>query len=209
MNIAVIGANGREGRLITERLVQKGADVCAIVRSENKSAAQHVLQKDALDLSREDLAGFDAVVDALGTWTPETVDVIWKAEKHLADLLEGSSIRLVLVGGAGSLYTNPEHTQTLADGADFPDIYKPVAASHAKALADLRKRHSLNWTYISPAADFIPDGKETGRIIHAGEDFTVNQEGKSEISYADYASAFVQEVLHPSHNKERISFLAA
>ncbi len=52
------------------------------------------------DLNKDDLAGFDVVVDALGGWTPETVDVIEDGEKKLADLLQGTNIRLVVVGGS-------------------------------------------------------------------------------------------------------------
>lgn len=161
------------------------------------------------DLNKDDLAGFDVVVDALGGWSPETVDVIEDGEKKLADLLQGTNIRLVVVGGAGSLYTDAAHTKTLMDGEDFPEIFVPVATAHAKALADLRKRKDLNWTYISPAADFQADGEKTGKVIEAGEDFTLNRKGQSVISYADYADVFVNEVLNPTHNKERISFLQA
>lgn len=209
MKIAVIGANGREGKLITENLVSKGQDVTAIVRKSNQSAAKKAIIKDVFDLTKEDLEGFDAVVDALGGWTAETVDVIDRGEKHLADLLEGTPVRLVVVGGAGSLYTNPEHTLTVADAPDFPDLFKPVAAAHAKALDDLRSRKDLNWTYISPAADFQADGPKTGRVIEAGEDFTLNDKGQSVISYADYADAFASEVIDGHHRKERISFLQA
>lgn len=207
MKIAVVGANGKEGRQITEKLVEKGEDVTAIVRRQNQSAAQKILIRDALDLSREDLAGFDVVVDALGGWTPQTIDIIDQGEKHLANLLEGTKARLVVVGGAGSLYVNPKHTLTVADTPDFPDAFKPVAAAHARALADLRTRKDLDWTYISPAADFQADRPESGNVIVAGEDFTVNKEGKSVISYADYADAFVNEVLSGSHIRQRISLL--
>lgn len=207
MKIAVVGANGREGSLITKNLLNAGQDVTAVVRTKNNTKAPKALIKDALALTRQDLAGFDVVVDALGGWTAQTVNIIPDGEKHLANLLEGTNTRLVVVGGAGSLYTDPEHTETVADGKDFPDIFKPVTSAHDKALADLRTRKNLRWTYISPAADFQADGPETGHVIVAGEDFTLNKEGKSEISYADYAQAFVREVLEGKHIGQRISFL--
>ena len=95
----------------------------------------------------------------------------------------------------------------MADAPDFPDIFKPVAASHAKALDDLRTRKDLDWTYISPAADFQADGPRTGHVIQAGEEFALNSKGVSAISYRDYADAFVNEVLHGHHIRERISLL--
>lgn len=69
MKIAVICANGKAGQLITKEAVNRGLDVTAIIRGENKSAAKKVITKDLFDLTTEDLKGFDAVVDAFGAWT--------------------------------------------------------------------------------------------------------------------------------------------
>ena len=90
MKIAVICANGKEGKLIVEEAIGRGIDVTAVVRGENKSAADKVIVKDLFDLTSEDLYGFDAVVDACGAWTPETQDVIPNAVKKLCELLTGT-----------------------------------------------------------------------------------------------------------------------
>ena len=71
MKIAVVAANGKAGRLIVQELVGRGEDVTAITRGENKTDAQNSIQKDIMDLMAADLGGFDAVVDAFGTWAPE------------------------------------------------------------------------------------------------------------------------------------------
>ena len=68
MKIAVVCANGKAGTLITKEAVERGLDVTAIVREENKTVAQNVIIKDLFDLTTEDLAGFDVVVDAFGAW---------------------------------------------------------------------------------------------------------------------------------------------
>ena len=65
MKIAVVCANGKEGKLIVQEAMDRGLDVTAVVRGENKSAAKKVISKDLFDLTASDLAGFDAVVDAL------------------------------------------------------------------------------------------------------------------------------------------------
>lgn len=75
MKIAVICANGKAGQLITKEAVNRGLDVIAIVRGENKSAAKKVITKDLFDLTAEDLKGFDAVVDAFGAWTPDVLRI--------------------------------------------------------------------------------------------------------------------------------------
>lgn len=205
LNIAVVAANGRAGQLIVKEAVNRGHDVTAIVRGENKSAAQHVITKDLFDLTADDLKGFDVVVNAFGAWTEDTLADMPKASEHLADLLSGTDTRLIVVGGAGSLFIDKEHTTALEDTPDFPDSYKPVSAAHGKTLALLRTRSDVKWTYVSPAADFQADGERTGEYGLAGEEFTVNEAGQSVISYADYAIAIVDEAESGAHVGERIS----
>ena len=124
---------------------------------------------------------------------------------HLCDILSGSDIRLLVVGGAGSLYINAEHTLQVMDGSDFPEIFKPLAAAQGKALEELRKRNDVKWTFISPAGDCQADGKRTGKYILAGEELTLNSKGESIISYADYAVAMVDEIEKGNHIQQRIS----
>lgn len=205
MKIAVICANGKAGRLIVKEAMDRNLDVTAVVRGENKSAAGKVIEKDLFDLTAADLKGFDAVVDAFGAWTPETLEQHSTTLKHLCDTLSGTDTRLLVVGGAGSLYVNPEHTATVSDGPDFPEMFKPLAAAMAKALGELRQRKDVKWTYISPAGDFQAEGERTGEYILGGEELTLNSKGESVISYADYAIAMVDEIVGRSHIQERIS----
>lgn len=113
-----------------------------------------------------------------------------------------------MVGGAGSLYVNPEHTAGVADGPNFPDMFKPLAAAMAKALGELRQRKDVQWTYISPAGDFQAEGDRTGKYILGGEELVLNSKGESVISYADYAIAMIDEATKGNHIQERISVVA-
>lgn len=207
MKIAVVCANGKAGKLIVKEAVDRGHNVTAVVRGENQTVAQHTLVKDLFDLTSEDLAGFDAVVDAFGAWTPETLSEHSTSLAHLCDILSGTETRLLVVGGAGSLYVNPEHTAVVADGPEFPEAFKPLAAAQGKALEELRARDDVRWTFISPAADFQADGERTGVYILAGEELRLNDAGESVISYADYAIAMVDEAERTSdaHIRQRIS----
>ena len=205
MKIAVVCANGKAGKRIVKEAVGRGLDVTAVVREENHSAAPKVIQKDLFDLTSHDLTGFDVVIDAFGAWTDETLPLHSTSLGHLCDVLSGTDIRLLVVGGAGSLYVNPEHTVQVADGPDFPDIFKPLAAAMAKALEELRKRRDVKWTYISPAGDFQAEGERTGQYILGGEELTLNDRGESVISYADYAIAMVDEAVDGGHIQQRIS----
>ena len=207
MKIAVVAANGKAGQLIVEEAVKRGHDVTAIVRSENKTQAQHLLKKDLFDLNKEDLAGYDVVVTAFGAWTSETLPLHSKSIEHFNDLLAGTNTRFLVVGGAGSLYVDKEKKVRLVDTAEFPADYKPLASAQADELDLLRTKKDLNWTFVSPAAELIPDGARTGEYILAGDFFTVNEAGESKISYADYAIAFVDEIESGKHIQERISVL--
>lgn len=208
MKIAVVCANGKEGKLIVKEALSRGLEVTAVVRGENKSEASKVLQKDLFDLTASDLSGYDVVIDAFGAWTEDTLPQHSTSLKHLCDILSGTDTRLLVVGGAGSLYINPEHTACVADGPDFPDAFKPLAAAMAKALSKLRERKDVNWTYISPAGDFQAEGERTGKYILGGEELTLNSKGESVISYADYAIAMVDEAVSGKHIQERISVVA-
>lgn len=205
MKLAVVCANGKAGRLIVKEAVDRGIDVTAVVRGENQTVAARVIQKDLFDLTADDLKDFDVVVDAFGAWTEDPLPLHSTSLAHLCDILSGTEIRLLVVGGAGSLYVNKEHTACVADGPDFPDAFKPLAAAMAKALSELRKRNDVKWTYISPAGDFQADGERTGRYILGGEELTLSSRGKSVISYADYAIAMVDEAESGRHFNERIS----
>ena len=207
MKIAVVAANGKAGQLIVEEAVKRGHDVTAIVRSKNKTQAQHLLKKALFDLTKEDLAGYDVVVTAFGAWTPETLPLHSQSIEHFNDLLAGTSTCFLVVGGAGSLYIDKEKKVRLVDTAEFPAEYKPLASAQADELDLLRTKKDLNWIFVSPAAEFIPDGAGTGEYILAGDFFTVNEAGESKISYADYAIAFVDEIESGKHIQERISVL--
>ena len=205
MKAAVVCANGKAGRLIVKEAIERGIDVTAVVRGENKSEADKVIKKDLFDITAEDLKGFDVVVDAFGAWTEDTLPLHSSSLKVLCDALSGTDARLLVVGGAGSLYVNKEHTACVADGADFPDVFKPLAGAMAKALEELRMRNDVKWTYISPAGDFQAEGERTGEYILGGEELILNSKGESIISYADYAIALVDEMTKGNHIRERIS----
>lgn len=209
MKMAVVCANGKAGKWIVKEAVERGLDVTAIVRGENRSAAKNALVKDLFDLTNADLKGFDVVVDAFGAWTPETLPLHSASLKHLCDILSGTDTRLLVVGGAGSLYVNPEHSAQVMDGPDFPEVFKPLATNMGKALDELRGRDDVKWTYISPAGDFQVEGERTGKYMQAGEELTLNGRGESIISYADYAIAMVDEAMSGNHIRQRISVVRA
>lgn len=208
MKVAVVCANGRVGRLVVKEAIDRGLDVTAIAKGEDETATKKYVCKDLFDLTAADLEGFDVVIDAFGAWTEDALPQHSTSLKHLCDILSGTQTRLLVVGGAGSLYVNPEHTTCVSDGPDFPDMFKPLAAAMAKALGELRERSDVRWTYISPAGDFQAEGERTGKYILGGEELTLNSKGESVISYADYAIAMIDEAVNGNNIQKRISVVA-
>lgn len=207
--VAIVCAAGRQGTRLVNEAVSRGYDVTGFVRGEDKVAnpKAKTVVKDLFDLTREDLAGFDVVIDAFGAWTDETLPLHRTSLKHLCDILSGTDIRLLVVGGAGSLYVNPEHTVQVKDLESFPDAFKPLANMQGAALEDLRKRNDVKWTFLSPAGDFVADGERTGRYLLGGEEYFVNAKGESRISYADYAIAMIDEIENANNIQKRFSVI--
>ena len=158
-------------------------------------------------LKKEELAEFDVVIDAFGAWTPETLPLHKSSLNHLCDILSGTLVRLLVVGGAGSLYVNPEHTLQVMQLDTFPDVFKPLATNMGDALASLRSRSDVKWTYLSSAGNFVADGERTGKYILGGEEYFVNAKGVSEISYADYAIAMIDEIENADNIQKRFSVI--
>ncbi|CAM4320743.1 NAD(P)-dependent oxidoreductase [Erysipelothrix aquatica] len=209
MKIAVIGASGKAGRLIVDEAIARGHEVTAFVRDANKvtNKGASVFESDLFDLKSEDLKGFDSVVDAFGFFgEDQTVHVT--SLNHIANLVAGTPTRLLVVGGAGSLYVDEALTTQLMQTEGFPEAYLPMASNMGKALDQLRERADVQWTYVSPAADFRADGIRTGSYTLAGEVLTLNSQNESTISYADYAIAMVDEIEQAHHIQKRISVVS-
>ena len=145
MKIAVVAASGKVGRKVVAEAAARGFEVTAFVRRAVEiDGAAKVVVKDIFDLERSDLENFDAVVDAFGAWTPETLPMHSTTLKHLCNILSGSDVRLLIVGGAGSLFVDKEHKTQLLNTPDFPAEYFPIAQAQTKELAELRERNDVN-----------------------------------------------------------------
>lgn len=207
MKIAVIAANGHLGHMIVEEALEHKHDVTAIVRNENRSKAQKVILKSIMDITKEDLKGFDVVINAYGQKDESKLDEFKLSVAHLCNCLSETQTKFYIVGGAGSLFINKEHTQQLYQSETFPDYIKPTAQAASDALKYLRHRDDVNWVYISPAINFKYSGEKLKTYIIAGEELTYNSHGESMISYADYAYALMDILQANKFNKQRISLL--
>lgn len=212
MKVAIIAATGRAGTLIAKEAKDRGHKVTAIVRNAEKLADKElkVVEKDLFSLTSEDLKKYDVVVNAFGTGMEQE-----QAVKHvqfgkiLIEALKGApETRLIVVGGAGSLYVNAERTLRVMDTPDLPTFFQPTAINQAKNLEDLKEAVGIKWTFVSPALDFDATGKRTGSYQVGSDQVIVNSANKSYISYADFAIAIVDEIEQAAHVNERYTVVS-
>jgi putative NADH-flavin reductase len=198
MKIALIGATGNVGRRVTAEALRRGHDVIAIARDVSTlEPKDHVtpVQADLNDKAAigNAIAGADAVVLSVRF---QDLDV-----EAVLDALR-SAKRLLIVGGAASLYVAPG--QQLIDTPDFPDFIKVEAEPARQALARIQQEQGIDWTFLSPSVFFGP-GERTGNFRLGKDELLTDPGGKSHISYEDYAIALLDEIEQPKHSRQRFT----
>lgn len=213
MRIVVFGAGGALGTCITAELVRRDHTVKVVVRAGKKPGSARprtaIVIADVTDPRSvaEAVRGADAVVSAVGPAEGQEASVLLNAARGLLEGLRKAGVRrLVVVGGAGSLEVSPG--VQLADTAQFPPAWKPVADAHGAALAIYREEPDLEWTVVSPAALITP-GVRTGHYRAGGDQLLVDAKGESRISAEDYAVAIADEIETPRHIRRRFTVAAA
>jgi uncharacterized protein len=199
MKVAVIGASGRGGSRIVDELAQRGHQVTAIARNPEKIKAQAnvtAVKGDLFDAGFHGLlSGHDAVVSAVHFSASDP-------RKLIEAVRASGAKRYFVMGGAGSLEVAPG--VRLIDTPTFPAMYKDEAAKGADFLDMLRKESDLDWTFLSPAA-MIDVGSRTGKFRLGRDQLLVDEQGKSSISFEDYAVAVVDELERPQHSRQRFT----
>lgn len=200
MKIGIIGATGHVGSHLLKAALDDHYDVTAIVRSPEKlQVAVPVLKKDLFDLTTTDLSDFDIVIDAFNA--PHGREEMHKTSLlHLAKILRKTSVWLIVVGGASSLYLNTERTKRLLDTIPASSPIHPTASNMAQSLAELKEFPDVVWTYVSPAANFIYDAPFTGKYQINEDILEKDSAGKSEVSMADYAKGVMDLIKQPQKN---------
>lgn len=210
MKIAIIGASGKAGSQILKEALERGHEVTGIVRDGAKITDHEVLviEKDIFELTSDDLTGYDVVVNAFGA-APGNESQHVKFGRLLIEGLQGASgTRLIVVGGAGSLFVDEAKTVRVMDTPDFPKEFLPTAQSQGQNLKDLQESEGIQWTFISPSAFFDPEGQRTGAYEAGKDHLLVNSKGQSYVSYADYAIVVLDEIERSEHVNERFTVVS-
>lgn len=215
MKIALIGASGYVGAKLREEALQRGHHVVAIVRDPSKLPAHDALttrQADVYDSSNvaAAVAGSDVVLSAFSS-ANESEDVQARHVRAYRSIVAGTKHaginRLVVIGGAGSLFVAPG--VQLVDTDEFPAEWKPGARGARDALADLQKETELDWAFVSPPPMLVA-GERTGKFKLGGDEVPPMRDGQpASISTDDLAVAVLDEIEKPKHHRQRFSVLAA
>ena len=211
-NVVLIGATGFVGSAILEELVERGHKVTAVVRHADK-----VAKSDKVTVAEQDVADVDAMVklvegkDAIisaynpGWMNPQISELInTNYPKILEEAKKSGVKRLLIVGGAGTLFVKPG-LRVVDSGVIPAEIMGGVRPLGNFYLNTLMKEDGIDWVFFSPAGAFEEHGRKTGKFRLGKDDLVVDAEGKSHISVQDYAVAMVDELEKPQHHKERFT----
>ncbi|PMU27759.1 MULTISPECIES: NAD(P)-dependent oxidoreductase [unclassified Pseudomonas] len=198
--IAIIGATGRAGSQLLEEALRRGHTVTAIARNTDKIGVRPGViakQVDALDAQalEQAIRGNDVVISAAHFAT-------LPAEAVINPVKKAGVKRLLVVGGAGSLLL-PDGSRVI-DSTGFPEEYKAEASAGSVFLDTLRQEKDLDWTFLSPSAEFVETAR-TGTFRLGQDELLVSSEGRSWISFADFAIALIDEVETPKHSRQRFT----
>ncbi|MBR0937453.1 NAD(P)-dependent oxidoreductase [Bradyrhizobium jicamae] len=200
MKIAIAGASGRAGSRITAELARRGHIVTAIARNPEKIAALPNVTAKKGDVHDEAglaalWAGHDAAISSVHFTASDPARLIGAAK-------DSGVGRYLVVGGAGSLEVAPG--VRLVTTPNFPAQYKAEATKGAEYLDLLRQEKDLNWTFLSPSALFV-EGERTGKFRLGTDQLLTGTDGKSWISFEDFAVALADEIERPAHIRKRFT----
>jgi putative NADH-flavin reductase len=210
--IVLIGASGFVGSAILNEALERGHKVTAVVRHPEKIKTVHknlvVKQRDVSVRGsvKEVSKNADAVISAYnpGWNNPDIAEETTRVYRNIIEEFRESGVkRLLVVGGAGSLFVSPG--KRLMNAGLIPESYLPAVRALANVyLIDLMTEKSIDWAFFSPAGDLF-QGKRTGNFRLGKDDLIVNDKGESRVSVEDYAVAMIDEVEKPAHHRERFT----
>jgi uncharacterized protein len=206
LKVVLYGATGKAGSVILNELVDRGHTVVAAARTPEKvQKLKHVstVQDDLSDPAKTVgiVKDADAIVSAYGPPPDDTSQIIGATDRLVKGIQQAGGPRLIVVGGAASLFVAPG--VTVRESGHLPKEWIPIADAHIQVLKNL-KQSSIDWTYFSPAGFFEP-GQRTGKFRLGKDDLIVDAQGNSRISFQDYAIALVDELENPQHRRDRFT----
>lgn len=210
--IVLIGASGFVGSALLNEALNRGIEVTAVVRNpERVKISNSNLKIVKADVSSTDeivniAKGSDAVISAYspGRSNPNIYEETLKNYPVILEGVKKAGVkRLLIVGGAGTLFVTPglRLVDTGAIPAEMIGLVKSLGEFYLNTLMDEK---AIDWVFFSPAAT-IEQGERTGNYRLGKDDLIVDDKGESKISVQDYAKAMIDELEQPKHHNERFT----
>ena len=213
MNIAIFGASGATGTLLTQRCLAAGHHVRALLRSPERFTLRdqvHVIQGSPFDISsvRQTIEGADAVLSALGAKSLKKEDVLERAVPQIIAAMEetlsqAKPVRRIIVLGSGgalpsSLDKQPAWRRWFVQNIVYNTFLKWPVASQISQWNNL-SRSKLDWTMVMPP--MLTNGAARGAYRIDGEALPPNG---NRISRADVADFMMQQIDNPQWIKKGV-----
>ena len=190
MKIAIVGASGVVGECVVRELHQRGHTLTGI-----STHPEAIPDLDRVTRSYGDANEATALVDQIKGHDVVVTSVQFTKtdpETLISAVKSSGTQRYFVVGGSGTLLVPGTNTRIM-DSEMFPAAFARPAAAAARFFDLLLKETELNWTYLSPPPGFGP-GERTGKFRLGRDELLVDDNGKSVVSYADYAIALADEI---------------
>ena len=209
MNIAIFGASGATGKLLTGRCLAAGHTVTALIRNPDAFALRdkvRIIQGSAFDPSpiSETLKNADAVLSALGAKSPfKKEDVLQRAIPLIvAAMQQHGPRRIVALGSAGaldsSLDNQPALSRWFAKNIIYKHVLKYPVLEQISQYNDL-SHSTLDWTMLLPPVLTNLPGR--GRYRIAAD--TLPRFGIM-IARSDVADVMMQQLTNPQWLKKGV-----
>lgn len=211
MKIAIIGATGKAGTELFKEATRRDHEVTAVVRNTEKAADllgsdANTIVKDAFDLTRDDLQGFDVIVNAFAT-APQTAYLHVDLAAKLVHLFrETTSTRLFFILGAGSLLDEKDElfVDTIRQDPNS-SAFIDIPEAQLQELNFLRDVNDVKWVGVSPGAQLIV-GEKT-KYMSGIDHILHNDDGESITTYSTLATAIIDEIEAPKYHKQRFTVI--
>lgn len=203
MKIAIFGASGATGLLLTKRCLAAGHEVTALLRTPAKfpfAGEVRVVEGNAFDADavRRTVEGAEVVLSALGARSLRKEDVLERAVPLIVAAMQKTGVRrIVALGSAGalpdSLSKQPAWRRWVVEKIVYRTVLKwPVASQIAqwKTLS----ASGLDWTMVMPPMLTNGTGRGLDRIRVDGEALP---RGASRIARSDVADFMMEQIASP------------
>jgi len=206
MKVAIFGASGATGKLLTQRSLDAGYEVTALLRNPDTFPWRdrvHAIQGSAFELApvRQTIEGADVVFSALGANSLKKEDVLERAVPQIISAMQQTATkpkpvrRLIVLGSAGALPSSldkqPSWRRWIVQNIVYNTFLKWPVASQISQWTDI-SRSSLEWTMVMPP--MLTNGPARGMYRIDGDALPRNG---NRISREDVADFMMQQIASP------------